>query len=375
MNRPPILHLKAALLCALGAIVLALPLVWLPSLPGMASWWPAPLSPRVEAVLAVVFAGWVAWCVVDIPRRGLKILIWGATLWLLVSGLWLGGLYGWPVGWWTPAAAVGLAGAGALAFSFSPAGSRQARWASLVGARVAPEVRRAGIDERDLPEGPQESFVVVAEVLWPVEEDWTALSRRSAGAARHLLGCGGYLERVDGEGARVVFGLWGKSTEAGPLLDAVWSWVSREGGCAALARGVCRAGVGEFPTGARWTLNGAPLRRAARMASMARAHGARLLVEDGWLEPAEGWISRRVAWGDFEGERVLLREVVGTKQETGAAGQERVRRWERAWEAFWQGDWAVAEDLFTALAREGEDAAARIFALRSAAARHPRRDP
>ena len=79
MNRPLALHLKAALLCALIAIVLALPLLWLPMLPAWQGWRPPVVSPRVEAILAVIMALWVAWCVVDIPRRGLKVLICLAT--------------------------------------------------------------------------------------------------------------------------------------------------------------------------------------------------------------------------------------------------------------------------------------------------------
>jgi hypothetical protein len=76
-----------------------------------------------------------------------------------------------------------------------------------------------------------------------------------------------------------------------------------------------------------------------------------------------------LAWWDFEGERVLLREVVGPAKDLSPEAAEKLRRWERAWEAFWKADWASAGELFTRLTREDGDAAARIFALRSAAAR------
>ena len=161
MNRPLALHLKAALLCALAAIVLALPLLWVPMLPSWQGWRPPVVSPRAEAIMAVIMALAVAWCVVDIPRRGLKVLIWLATLWLLGGGIWLAGLYGYPSSSLVPLVAAGLAGAVALAFSFTPAGSRRARWQSLVGGRVAPEFLRARIDERHLEEGPRSEVLEI----------------------------------------------------------------------------------------------------------------------------------------------------------------------------------------------------------------------
>ena len=72
-----------------------------------------------------------------------------------------------------------------------------------------------------------------------------------------------------------------------------------------------------------------------------------------------------MAWWDFEGERVLLHEVTGPAAADGGENA----RWNGAWDAFWDGRWAEAENAFGALARERDDAAARIFALRSAAAR------
>ena len=112
MKNVPAMHLKAALICALVAIVLALPLLWAPMLPGWPGWRPPVANPRGEAILAVFLALWVAWCVVDIPRRGLKVLIWLATLWLLGGGIWLAGLYGYVASPLVPMTAVGLAGAG-----------------------------------------------------------------------------------------------------------------------------------------------------------------------------------------------------------------------------------------------------------------------
>ena len=217
MNRPLALHLKAALLCALIAIVLALPLLWLPMLLAWQGWRPPVVSPRVEAILAVIMALWVAWCVVDIPRRGLKVLIWLATLWLLGGGIWLAGLYGYNSSSLVPLTAAGLAGAGALAFSFTPTGSRRARWQSLVGGRVAPEFLRSRIDEQYLEEGPRSEVLAVAEVLWPghmegeSHEAWKGLPGLAARAARHFHQAGGYLERCDGEGALFAFGLWGQA--------------------------------------------------------------------------------------------------------------------------------------------------------------------
>ena len=88
MKHPLALHLKAALICALVAMVLALPVLWVPLLPAWQGWRPPVVNPRAEAILAVLVALWVAWCVVDIPRRGLKVLIWLATLWLgVVTGV------------------------------------------------------------------------------------------------------------------------------------------------------------------------------------------------------------------------------------------------------------------------------------------------
>ena len=119
MKRPLVLHLKAALICALVAIVLALPLLWFPLLPSWTGWRPPMVSPRIEAIVAVIVALWVAWCVVDIPRMSLKVLVWLATLWLLGGGIWLAGLYGYPSSSLVPLTAAGLAGAGGLFFSLS----------------------------------------------------------------------------------------------------------------------------------------------------------------------------------------------------------------------------------------------------------------
>lgn len=376
MNRPLALHLKAALICALIGIVLALPLLWVPMLPAWQGWRPPVVSPRAEAVLAILVALWVAWCVVDIPRRGLKILIWLATLWLLGGGIWLAGLYGYPSSSLVPLTAAGLAGAGALAFSFTPAGSRRARWQSLVGGRVAPEFLRARIDERHLEDGPRSEVIAVAEVLWPGHaegeghEAWQGLPELTARAARHFHRAGGYLERCDGEGALFAFGLWGQSAPTPEVVGALWQWVKEAGGCAALTRGECVTGVGRFPSEARWTVNGAPLRRARRMAAAARAYAAGLLVEDALTgEFADGWQARRMAWWDFDGQRILLHEVTGPSDKNTDHSADDLRRWDRAWDAFWDGRWAEAENAFAALAREKDDAAARVFALRSASAR------
>ena len=373
MKRPLVLHLKAALICALIGIVLALPLLWVPTLPAWQGWRPPVVSPRAEAVLAIIMALWVAWCVVDIPRRGLKILIWLATLWLLGGGIWLAGLYGYASSSLVPLTAASLAGAGALAFSFTPAGSRRARWQSLVGGRVAPEFLRARIDEQHLEESPRGQVLAVAEVLWPghAEGDhaaWNGLAELADRAARHFHQAGGYLERCDGEGALFAFGMWGQTAEPKDVVSAVWTWVREAGGCAALTRGECVAGVGRFPVEARWTVGGAPLRRARRMAAAARGYAARVLVEEALAnEVAEGWQARRLAWWDFEGDRLLLHEITGPVEEGGK--DDRLRRWDHAWEAFWAGQWGDAENAFAALAREQDDAAARVFALRSAAAR------
>jgi len=374
MNRPLTLHLKAALLCALAGIVLALPLLWVPMLPVWQGWRPPVVSPRAEAIIAVIMALWVAWCVVDIPRRGLKVLIWLATLWLLGGGIWLAGLYGYSSSSLVPLTAAGLAGATALAFSFTPAGSRRARWQSLVGGRVAPGFLRSRIDERHLEEGPRSEILAVAEVLWPGHADgegheaWKGLPELAARAARHFHKAGGYLERCDGEGALFAFGLWGQSAPASDVVGALWNWVKEAGGCAAVTRGECVAGVGRFPSEVRWTVGGTPLRRARRMASAARGYAAGVLIEESLAgEIREGWCSRRMAWWDFEGDRLLLHEVTGPAD--GDAKDEDLRGWDKAWDTFWEGRWSEAENAFAALAREKNDAAARVFALRSAAAR------
>lgn len=375
MRQPLKLHLKAALICALIAIVLSLPLVWVPQLPVWKGWRPELISPRAEALLAVFAAIWTAWCVVDIPRRALKVLVWIATIWLLGSGLWIAGLYGLPTNALVPLTAAGLAGAGALAFSFSPAGSRRARWEALVGNRVAPDLLRAFIDESQLEDDPRTEALAVVEVLWPgggedEHKAWGDLAERSRLAAKHFQRVGGYLERCDGEGARFVFGCWGREVMPALMVEAVTEWVKNAGGCAVITRGECVTGVGYFPTGARWTVGGSPLRRASRMAAAARGYAARVVVEDALAKEADKtWISRRLAWWDFEGERILLREIVQKTSEASPETAEALRRWDRAWEAFWSGDWSTAENVFAALAREREDAAARIFAMRSEAAR------
>lgn len=380
MKRPLILHLKAALFCALFALALSLPLLWAPLLPAWQGWRPPVVSPRAEAVLAFVMAFWVAWCVVDIPRRGLKVLIWVATLWLLGSGIWLAGLFGFSVSSLVPVAAAGLAGAGGLVFSLTPAGSRRARWQSLVGNRVAPEFLRERIEERYLEEEPRSEVLAVVEVLWPGDgqdehQAWEGMGDRATAAARHFQNAGGYLERCDGEGARFVFGCWGLAVTPASVAASLWSWVAQAGGCAALTRGECVTGVGKFPTGARWTVSGTPLRRAARMAAAARGYAAKVLVEDSLAaDLGEEWVSRRITWWDFEGQHLLLRELLGPAADAAPGTRDNVRRWDYAWDAFWNGEWMVAENGFGALVRETEDAAARIFALRSQAARRQESD-
>lgn len=375
MNRPLTLHLKATLLCALGGLVLALPLLWVPVLPAWQGWRPPLVSPRAEALVAAVMAFWTAWCVVDIPRRGLKVLVWVATLWLLGSGIWLFGLYGYHASSLAPVAAAGVAGLAGLVFSFSPAGSSRARWQALVGGRVDPSFLRARIDEHQLEQGPRSAVLAVAQVLWPSgtgdgQGAWNALDSLASAAARHFQACGGYLERCDGEGAVFVFGCWGRPAEADQIVRALWDWVGKSGGCAAAVRGECTMGVVRFPTELRYAVGGAPLRRAARMAAAARGHAARVVVDQDFASGAgEGWHSRRLAWWDFEGGRVLLREVTGPAEGAEPGAAEDLRRWDRAWEAFWNGDWLSAENGFASLARERDDAAARVFALRSAAAR------
>ncbi len=375
MNRPLTLHLKATLICGLAGVALALPLLWAPLLPAWQGWRPPHVSPRAEALLAVAMAFWTAWCVVDIPRRGLKLLVWVATLWLLGSGIWLCGLFGYASSSLVPVAAVALAGAGALVFSFTSAGSRRARWQSLVGDRVSPEFLRARIDERRLEDGPRTEVLAVVEVLWPGATDdpakaWDGVAGLSKEAARHFQNAGGYLERCDAEGARFAFGCWGREFTSPGLVQTLWEWVRKAGGCGALTRGECVTGVAKFPSGARWTLAGSPLRRAARMAAAARGYAARVIIEDALADDlGDAWLSRRLAWWDFEGDRVLLREITGPSAEAAPGSSDDLRRWDRAWEAFWSGDWVGAENGFAALARERNDAAARIFALRSAAAR------
>lgn len=375
MKRPLALHLKAALICALLAIALSLPLLWAPLLPGWTWWRPPVVDPRAEAVIAFIVAFWVAWCVVDIPRRGLKILIWVASLWLLGSGIWIAGLYGHVASSLVPVTSALLAGFCGLFFSFTPLGSRRARWQSLVGPRVAPGFLRARIDESQLAGEPRAAVLAVAEILWPgapgdEHQTWSASAECAGRAARHFQQVGGYLERCDAEGARFVFGLWGQESPPAALVDVLWRWLAQAGGCAALARGECVCGVGELPVEPRWTVGGAPLRRASRMASAARGYAARLLVEDGLAaDIVDGWHFRRIAWWDFEGNRFLLHEVTGPEQGAAAGAADDLRRWEYAWEAFWNGDWMTAENSFAALARERDDAVARIFALRSQAAR------
>ena len=377
MKNPLILHLKASLICALIAIVVVLPLLWAPLLPAWdLAWRPTVISPRVEALLAVVMAFAVAWCVVDIPRRGLKVLVWLASLWLLFSGIWLFQLYGHAAGGLVPLAAAGLAGAVALTFSFSPAGSRRARWESLVGSRIAPEFLRAMVDQRYLEEGPRREELAVSEILWPSDggdesQAWDQLAGRSAAAVAHFQRVGGYLEHCDSEGARFVFGCWGNETKTEDIIRELFAWVDKVGGCASLVRGQCLTGVGHLPAGTRWTVGGAPLRQATRMAAAARSYAAKLLVDDTLSRElsSETWNSRRLAWWDFEGERVLLREVTGPFDPSKSGSADLTRRWDSAWEAFWSGDWTTAGNGFSALAREENDGAARIFALRSDAAR------
>ncbi len=371
MKHPLALHLKAALICALVAIVLALPLLWVPLLPTWQGWRPPLVNPPAEALLAVFAALWVAWCVVDIPRGGLKVLIWLATLWLLGGGIWLAGLYGFELSSLVPVTAAGLAGAGALAFSGTPAGSQRARWQSLVGGRVGETFLRTRLDQRHLEDGPSGQVLAVAEILWPghpggAHAAWNERPGLTARAARHFQRAGGYLERCDGEGALFAFGLWGQPAPTEDLVCALHAWIKEAGGCAALSRGECVSGVGHFPAEVRWTVSGTPLRRTRRMAAAARGYAAGLLVEESLAaEVAAGWKSRRMAWWDFEGERVLLHEVTGPAAADGGASA----RWDLAWDAFWDGRWAEAENAFGTLAREQDDAAARIFALRSAAAR------
>jgi len=375
MNKPLALHLKAALLCALLGVTFALPLLWLPFMPAWQGWRPPVVNPRVEAVLAVIMALWVAWCVVDIPRRWLKVIIWLSSVWLLASGIWLAGLYGFLASSLVPVTATIFAGLCGLFFSFTPLGSRRVRWQSLVGPRVDPEFLRSRIDESHLDESPRTTTLAVAEVLWAGsagddQKVWKDLTECANRAVRHFQKSGGYVERCDAEGARFVFGSWGQEAPSAALVHALWSWVHEAGGCAALTRGECVSGVGHLPIGPRWTVSGAPLRRAARMAAAARGYAAGVVVEDVVAaDLADEWHVRRLAWWDFEGSRMLLHEVTGPWGESAPGAADDLRRWEYAWESFWSGDWMTAENGFAALARERDDAAARVFALRSQAAR------
>lgn len=374
MNRPLTLHLKAALLCGFLGLAVALPLLWVPLLPAWQGWRPPFVSPRAEALLAAVMAFWVAWCVVDIPSRGLKVLVWGATLWLLGSGIWLFGLYGYDSSSLVPFTAAAVAGVAGLIFSLTPAGSRRVRWQALVGGRVAPTFLRERVDEQRLDEEPRRETLGVVEVLWPgggdEVETWGGMTGVAEEAARHFQNEGGYLERCDAGGACFVFGCWGQSFEESSIVQAAWDWVRKAGGCVAITRGECITGVADFPSGRRWTVGGISPRRAARMASAARGYAARVMVEDALANQlAEAWLTRRMAWWDFEGERILLREIVGSTEDEASEASVDVERWDRAWEAFWRGHWVDAENGFASLARERDDVAARIFALRSAAAR------
>lgn len=374
MNRPLTLHLKAALLCGLLGLSVALPLLWVPLLPGWNGWRPPLVSPRVEALLAAAAAFWVAWCVVDIPRRSLKILVWLATLWLLGSGVWLFGLYGYDSSSLVPLASAFIAGIAALVFSLTPAGSRRVRWQSLVGGRVAPAFLRKRIDEHHLSEDPKRETLVVVETLWPNGGDevaaWSGMTGVAGEAARHFQNAGGYLERCDSGGACFVFGCWGQESGAALVVQAVWDWIRKAGGCAAITRGECVSGAADFPSGRRWTVAGTPLRRTARMAAAARGYAVGVMVEDALLDELDGtWLSRRMAWWDFEGQRILIREIRGPASEEISESTDDLTRWDRAWEAFWNGNWVDAENGFASLAREKGDAAARIFALRCAAAR------
>ena len=371
MKRPLILHLKAALFCALLALALSLPMLWAPLLPawGCLRGGPGGASCACDGLLG-------AWCVVDIPRRGL-VLIWGHAL-AARQRIWLAGLQ-FSLSSLVPVTAAGPAGAGDWC-SLTPAGSKRARWQSLVGNRVSPDFLRERIEERHLEEGPRSEVLAVVEVLWPGDgqderQAWEGMGDRSAAAARHFQNAGGYLERCDGEGARFVFGCWGLAVTPASVAAALWSWVAQAGGCAALTHGECVTGVGRLPTGARWTISGAPLRRAARMAAAARGYAAKVLVEDSLAaELGDEWFSRRIAWWDFEGQHLLLRELLGPSTEGAPGTRDNIRRWDYAWDAFWNGEWMVAENGFGALARETEDAAARIFALRSQAARRQESD-
>jgi len=106
------------------------------------------------------------------------------------------------------------------------------------------------------------------------------------------------------------------------------------------------------------------------MASTARGYGAGVLIEESLAdEVSADWPSRRVVWWDFEGQRILLREVTGPAADEDPKRAACLRSWDDAWDAFWSGNWAAAENGFAGLARDGDDSAARVFALRSSAAR------
>lgn len=374
MNRPLKLHLKAALLCALAAAAVALLFLWVPFLPAWKGWRPPVQDARLDAVIAVLAAAWVAWCVVDIPRTGLKLLILGASLWLLGSGIWLAGLHGWPVCSFSPLVAAGLAGAAALGFSLSPAGSRRARWSEFVGSRLGDGHLRRRIEAADFDGAPRQTKVTVVEALWPTADDhpvegWRAFEDLARRTTEHFQKAGAYLERIDGEGARFVFGCWGEDSQAEVAVLAAWDWTRSGGGCTALATGDCMVGVGRLPAGERWTIHGTPLRRAARMAAAARGYLAKVMVEDSVAaELRDLWVTRRISWWEFEGDRVLLREVRGLSAMQEVEETEALARWEKAWDCFWKGDWQEAESAFGALARERNDNVARVFALRSGAA-------
>jgi hypothetical protein len=374
MNRPLAPHLQASLLCALAAVVLALPLLWLPVLPGWTGWRPPLVSPRVEAIIAVAAALWTAWCVVDIPRRGLKLLILAGTLWLLASGIWLAGLYGYEVGPLVPLTAATLAGIGGLIFSFSPSGSRRARWQRLVGSRLAPAHLRARINESELGPSPRTESVLVIDLLWPEPggegaEHWQRHRELSRRAVDLFCREGAYAERVDGEGARFVFGLWGLPVDPAAVASVLQDWLRKEGGHAAWCRGPVTAGEGGLPGDAHWTMTGAVLNRAGRMALAARSYGARLVTADEFPVSDQAAVTARsLAWWDGGGERTLLREILSCDEGDAVFNSDDLREWENAWEKFWAGEWAAAENGFSALARRKDDAVARTFALRSRAA-------
>jgi len=92
-------------------------------------------------------------------------------------------------------------------------------------------------------------------------------------------------------------------------------------------------------------------------------------VEEEFLKEVTGfWRSRRLAWWDFEGQRVLLHEVTGPAEKAPFGAADDLRRWNLAWDFFWTGRWEEAGTTFATLAREKNDPVARIFALRCRAA-------